>query len=253
MAKSKFVFKLDNKIFKELSKMRNKLPDRATGSIHSEKYHDPAGLALLGQKDNKIDKAVYLKMDGGCWDAPEITFKSMDIGLQTMLKDDHTVVGMALLRHDNHYSSIRAKISKDMQRAIHSFKNSFEDITKTLWLSIGRNYFRIYRVKNGKEGRIRIVETKATDLYTGEKPKLLKEKITKDNNAKERRLERTKLRKAEEIRKIRFKKELENKAQTKMDKINQSLSDKNDSIVNIANGYCFLKQPSGEYILWKTN
>jgi hypothetical protein len=257
MASKQLEYKINTKVFDELAEFRKTLPKKAPkgGNYHS--FENPAGLALLGCKGDMVDTVIPLKMSGGCWDAPEITFKNMDIGLRKVLKEDRHVVGMALVRNLNwqSYRNNEAKISGDIKRQIHGFKNSFPDITKTIWVTLHNDYFRTYRVSKDQHGRIVVRETKAKGIYHDEHGQFFAGKVKKEEaiqaeRKRKKEEEKRRFQAYEEARRRREENERRRMAARK-NTINKELSDKKKDQIDLGNGYAMIKNNKGEYILWQ--
>lgn len=264
MAKKVFDFKIDTEIFNEFEKIKETLPEHAPRTNGIESYCSPSGLALLGAKNNLVDKVVNLKMAGGCWDAPAVTFDGMSKALTKMVKEDRIVVGMALIRSTGWDIYNKIKMPLDMSNNIRKFKRSFEDITKTVWMVIGKDYYRIYRVKKDvKSNRLRISEVKTTATFKHSKEdeeNLFIRRGKKDKELQEARKARAKAleeaikRKKEE--EIKRKKQLETqkkKEKEEKGRVDKELKEGKKDIIRIPNsrGLCYLKDKSGMYILWK--
>jgi len=251
----KLKYKIDTRIFDELVGIRDDLPEYATGAKDGNNHKTPAGLALLGRKNETIDMVVNLRMAGGCWDAPEITYENMDKGLKKVLKKDRVVTGMALIRHPDWepYGQDKSKISNDLRRHIVSFKNCFEDIEQTVWITTADDTFKTYRVIKDKEGRLFVRETKTKGIFEEHKTNqgLYEDAVRIEQHRKEekKKLKMIEKQKQEKIEETRKKKEVqENKKRIGIDK---SLKEKKDSIIPIGNGMCFMKDNKGNYILWQ--
>lgn len=246
----RFRLTIDTKIFEDLGQIQDDLPDRSGG--HNS-FDLPAGLALLGQKDNKIDTIINLKMSGGCWDAPDISFTAMDKGLRKMIKLDRVVAGMALVRHGDHISAREAKMSNDIKRHAISFKNCFEDIIQTIWISTGNNYFRAYRIHKGKEGRFTIAETKSRTIFknTTGRAGLYWEKWKRERDLIKARLERKE--KAEEEAKKRRAAEARKKKEEAehLKKVSQDIKEAKRDEIPLGEGFTLIRDGNGNYMFWK--
>ncbi len=249
--------KLDVKIFDELQKIKNRLPEMDPG----QEWDYPAGLALLGSKDNLIDEVIHLKLTSGCYDVPGISYGSMDKGLRKMLKLDRIVSGIALIKNQGYDSESGTRFSGDMKAKIREMKNSFEDITKTIWISFGANFFRTYRVHKDKEGRLFIddvvygkeffhigeAENKTYIRIEGEKLKKVEEKAAeaRARKAARKRIEKAKI--EEEKARREKEKALKKLKETKL----KEIKSKKKEIIDLGDGYHFRLTRDGKYILWR--
>ena len=263
-------FKIDATIFDSLREVANDLPERAPNGGHD----NPAGLVLLGRKDGAVDTIVPLKMSGGCWDAPEISFKDMDIGLRKLIKNDNVCIGMALVRNPNWHSSycsireeVDSRISNDIRRHVHEFKNCFEDIEQTVWISLYKNYFRTYRAVLDEYKRIILRETSSKTIYDNtDKSEVFeirrKKKADAVIRAKEERENKRKQREIWERRQKLI--DIERRKQKEIEEHNQKLREIKDSIkinkdikekkkkkIDLGNGMVFILNGEGEYMLWQ--
>jgi hypothetical protein len=263
-------FKIDATIFDSLRKEAEKLPKTAPNGG----YDKPAGLALLGCKEDVLNMVVPLKMNGGCWDAPDITFESMDKGLRTLIKNDNICVGMALLRHPKWQSSYYdpnnerdSRISNDIRRQVNDFKNCFEDIEQTVWICLYKDYFRTYRATIDTNKRIVLRETSANAIYDNtDKSDVfkirtgMKETIIAKNKERKEKLkkEREEWEQKQKLLAIEHKKQIEleehkQKLRSIKDsiKINKDMSEKKKKKIDLGNGMVFILNGEGEYILWQ--
>jgi hypothetical protein len=258
----KLDFTIDPAIFDKLLKIQEKLPDEATGGRLDDRYDNPAGLALLGQKDDKIDTVVNLTMSGGCWDAPNINHKDFDKGFRKILESNRIVSGMALIRHPDWYDSDiagfhreDAKIPSHFRAQIHAMKNTFSDITKTAWIVLHNDYFRIYRPSKDEQGRVTINEIKGEYLFGEEdfKHGLVKDKFETEKNRKEAAQKKRRLKEEAEKKIKEAEKAHAAKLKKKQDQVNQDLAEGKKSIISAGNGLSYIKQKDGKYILWQTS
>ena len=256
---------INPKILDELLEFQRSLPGRATGSNKEggmENHDDPAGIALLCSKDNKIDTVIPLVMSGGCWDAPNISHNDMYKGMIKAIEQDRVISGMALVRNPNWHSggqSFNAKIPIHLVSEIINLQNSFEDITKTLWLILHDNgYFRIYIPSLDSEGRVKVKENKITNFFSKEDIKdssigdrIKKERIDKEKARKarlQREAEEKKIREQEEEN-IKKREDLRKKGIEDRDK---KFKEAKEDTIDIGSGYIMLKTKDGKYILWNT-
>jgi hypothetical protein len=241
---------IDPKIFEHLIKIREKLPEHAPHRPGSKDgmfgTHSPAGLALLGSKDNLIDIAVELKMSGGCWDTPNINYADMDKGFRELIKKDRIVSGMALIRHikwDAGEDSI-AKIPLHFRGVLHSLRHSFENIENTLWVITEKKYFRVYQPTIGDGGRIGAKEVFVKPFLASDDSILipLKDKQQEEIIKKrEEELEEKRKQKAERAALLKSKKTLV-----------QEIDKKEKEEINLGNGLSFIKGKDRKYFLWQT-
>jgi hypothetical protein len=251
---------IDPKIFDELVDFQKKLPNEATGASKkggAPNYHDPAGLALLGIKEDKIDMVVPLKMSGGCWDAPNINYEDMYKGFQALLNEEHICAGMALVRNprwNTNKGSDDAKMPPHLKYQLHTLRKSFSDITKTLWVVVHNGYFRTYRPTQEEGGRVGCREIAAQSLFEKDEigeSKLVKNKLDRDNKKKE---ERKKIR---EERLAYARKEEARLAKIEAERIkahnaiNEKIKEKKESEITLGEGFYLMKDKNGKYILWK--
>jgi hypothetical protein len=185
---------VDPVIFEELLKFQDKLPDEATGESKtgSEPAYDyPSGLALLGMKDNRIDTVIPLSMSGGCWDAPNINHNDMYKGMMKAIEKDRIIAGFGFVRHPdwgrNNSEKFDAVMPGHLKYQIHNMRKAFQDITKSIWITLQNDYFRFYRPTGGKDGRIGVCEVKGASLFTVEDKRdaFIKDKFNRDNKIKE--------------------------------------------------------------------
>ena len=256
MSVNKIDYKIHTKVFDELAEHRETLPDRSGRSENSYDY--PAGLALLACKDNMVDMVVPLRRSGGCYDAPNVSFRNMDVGMRKVLKEDRQVVGMALVRHKKWYptfSNSEGKISNDLVRNIHDFKNSFADITKTIWIVLHNDTFKTYSVSKDESKRLVINETKARGLYHDEKGKFFAGKIKREKQLRKAEADKKK----KEARRQKERKEARERAKdaalrklNAKSVINKAIDEKKQETIDVGGGFVMLKQTNGEYMLWQT-
>lgn len=269
-----FDFKIDPKIFENLLDIQHDLPEEATGK-HKEDaadaYDSPAGMALLGVKDGKLDKVVELSMSGGCWDAPNINHKDFDKGFRKLLETGHYVVGMALIRHpewqenDDDSHEYDAKIPSHLRSEIGAMRNSFADITKSMWIVLHNNYFRIYKPYYSEKGRILTRELNIGSLFdeAAEKNSFVKEKIESDariqkERAEKKRKQAIRRRELEKQRLASIERERElaqkrsDKERAKSQAIKDKLAEGKDSIIPAGDGLSYIKGKDNKYILWQT-
>lgn len=274
---TKLDFTIDPDVFKRLLAIQDKLPERASGGTKAgalPAYDHPAGLALLGMKDGKLDTVINLAMSGGCWDAPNISFKDFDKGFRDMIDEGRIVSGLALIRHPdwegdswgntaNHNKD--AKIPSHLKSQIHTMRNAFADITKTVWIVLQNDYFRLYRPHKDPEGRVKVGEISPTSLFDEEakKAKIVKHKIETDTK---RRAANKKLKEEKKIREEAYRKEREaeeaaelkrelarqKKAKAKADQVGLDLKEGKKSVIDAGNGLSYVKGKDGQYILWQT-
>jgi len=260
---------INPEILSEMLCIQDKLPQRATGANKKGglgmNYDYPAGLVLLGIKDKLVDTVVPLKMSGGCWDAPNINFDDMDFGLRQLIKVERRCIGMALLRHPRWSlasGNDDAKIPDQLKRQLHTLRNSFEDITATVWMVLHNNYFRVYRPTQSGDGRVGAREISIKSLISKDNMKDIhvKSKIKKDMRIKNDRLKAKKeaLRQKEEREKRWAAEERREQArerahQKKIEAANDKLNEAKEDYVDIGGGYTFMKSKTGEYILWQTS
>jgi hypothetical protein len=274
---SKLEFTIDPGVFKTLITIQNKLPDRASGGTKAgalPAYDHPAGLALLGAKDGKLDTVVNLAMSGGCWDAPNISFKDFDVGFQEMIKEDRIVTGMALIRHpdwegdsygDQSYHKRDAKIPVHLKSQIHTMRNSFADITKTLWMVLQNDYFRLYRPTKDDDGRVKVTEISPKSMFddAGKDAKIVKDKISNDikrRAATKKAREEKKIREEaqrkkweeEEAAELKREEARQKKAKAKADQVGLDLAEGKKSVIYAGNGLSYILGKDGKYILWQT-
>ena len=271
MGKAKIDFMIDPEIFTTLLKLQEKLPSIATGENKKDAeaaYEHPAGMTLLGMKDNLVDTVIPLHMSGGCWDAPNINYDDMDKGLRKLIEADRICAGMSLLRHPlwKAYSEHdNARIPSHLKSQLHGLRNSFEDITKTIWIIVHHDYFRVYRPSMGEGGRVGLAEISAKNLFPEDAKDntFISNKFEKDKTSKELLIEKRAARKAElERRKKEAEEEIKRaeaeeakrikKMQEKKDALNTKLKESKESIVDAGGGYVFMKTKEGKYILWQT-
>jgi len=275
MSQKKLEFKVNPLILDEIIKIADDLPERAireTVKGGATAYDHPAGLALLGMKDALVDTVINLKMSGGCWDAPNINFDDMDKGFRELIDTERMCVGMALVRHPDWQPEPNrdsGKIPNDLRVQIHGMRNSFTDITKTIWLIAQNNYFRVYRPTKGQDGRVNIKEIPVKTLFTEDNSemKLLAEKLKRDRTARQKKLDAIREAKEEkkraEIRKqeaaVEEKKRLsilEEKEKNRVlavkkrqEDLNRRLKEAKEAIIESSPGYVFVKTKKGDYVL----
>jgi hypothetical protein len=268
----KLEFKIDPKIFNDLQKIRNNLPDEATGEHKkdaAEAYDSPAGLALLGVKEGILDTVVNLAMSGGCWDAPNVNHKDFDTGFRKMIEADRMVVGMALVRHPDWSSddwrgheegdyTNEAKIPTHLKYEIRHLSHSFADIVKTAWIVLQNDYFRIYKPYKDEEGRLKITEISINDVFDEEAKKvaIVKDKLTFMANTKEKRA--AKKHEMECAKQFEIAQEIEreetriSRQQKKNKEINKKIKEGTESVIDAGGGLSYVKGKDGKYILWQT-
>jgi predicted RNA-binding protein YlqC (UPF0109 family) len=201
-----------------------------------------AGLCLLGEKDNYIDHFEPIITSNGCWDAPEVSYKQFDTVFQRMIKKDRAVVGMALIRPKG-YGEL---ITNELKQNIHNMRNTFSDITKTIWLVVSDKGIHSYRPYKDASGRIVIKPYHAKKLYDNpEESKLIAAtEITKKSfSAKVGTNDKIKL--MEKARKII--QSIRPVVKQKKPKARKKLES------SLPHGCCLLKMPNGEEILWRTS
>jgi hypothetical protein len=257
----KLDFKINPSIFKDLLKIEESLPDRATGSHKAgggEAYDRPAGLALLGEKDSEVDTIVELKMSGGCWDAPNINYTDMYKGFKALLELDRKCVGMALVRHKTYQSNSKdqGKINPHMRSQIFQMRNSFEDITKTIWIILQQSYFKIYKPTKGAEGRIGIKELVAKSLFETEvraEEPILKSKFDHDQLIIDERMKKKKaLQEIREKKRIAKEKVIEEKKR-RIEEIDRKMKIEKADTIELGGGMIMMKDKEGKYILWQVS
>jgi hypothetical protein len=271
-------------VFKTLLEIQDKLPRVATGAGKAgaqPSYDHPAGMALLGLKDGRLDTVVDLAMSGGCWDAPNINHKDFDKGFRKMIESDRIVSGMALIRHprwsinnsdDNSDHKYDAKIPSHLKSQIHGLRTAFADITTTVWIVLHNSYFRLYRPCRDAEGRVSIREITGQKLFedTDKESKLIKKKFASDAKAKvakakakeeqkkfreeqkKFREEQEKRWKLEEERELKREEARKKKEQDRAVQVGLDLKEGKKSIINAGNGLSYVKGKDGKYILWQT-
>lgn len=241
--------KIDAKIFDELHKIKRELPSMSPGG----EYSNPAGMALLGAKDNLIDEVIYIKGTSGCDDVPGVSYGNVDKGLRKMLKLGKVVSGMALIRNTGLDEDCSTYFSSQMKQNVREMKNSFPDITKTLWIAFGNNVFKTYGVKKDKVGRLFVNEIKTkTIIHVGDAENKVYKSIRYDEIQKEKRIAAGK--KAAKIAKEKREKEIkEGEKAAKEEKENRfkEMKDKKKEIIDLGNGYHFRLTRDGKYILWR--
>jgi hypothetical protein len=272
MARPKLDFEINPSVMDDLITISKKLPLEATRGYtkdgQGDNFDHPAGLALLGMKESLVDTVIPLRMSGGCWDAPNINFEDMDIGLRKMISADRICAGMALVRHpkwNTHASeSEKGKIPHQLKYQLHSLRNSFTDITKTAWIVLQNDYFRIYRPTKSETGKVGCIEVGLGSLFSEDTTasKIIDKKRDLDGTRKAR-LEAAKIKRAADL-KARLeanKKENERleavrqakieKDKKKQEELNARIKDGKESIIDMGGGFCLMKDKKGEYILWK--
>jgi hypothetical protein len=254
-------FQIDPKILDELITIQNKLPGYATRANvegGAEAYDHPAGLALLGLKDDIIDTVVPLKMSGGCWDAPNINHEDMYKGLMKLIDTGRMCSGMALIRHpkwDTHGDEGQVgTMPTHLKSQLHGLRKSFEDITRTAWIVLHNDYFRVYRPTRGTDGRIGAREIKINSLFPKEafKEALIKAKMDRDNARLARKKAAAEAKKKREKEYLDRIKAEEEKVKKKSEGIDTALKEGKQSIIDIGGGMVFMRQKDGKYILWQT-
>ena len=287
MGQRKLEFQIKASIFDELVKIQNKLPAQAQNVPEGGSRYDlPAGLALLGMKDNSVDTVIPLRMTGGCWDAPNIGGKDMYDGIEKLMELGRICSGMALVRHPRWATghNVNEGSMPDVLRGqLHGLRKNFEDITKTAWVVLHNSHFRLYRPTKGKDGRIGCKEITIEKLFSEEDKKIaiLMNKIERDKELRKAKaleliarrkqvaMQRAEVKKrAEEEKKLReaAQKDAEEKAELarkikedrakrerkRIDLINQKLKEGKDEIIDACKGMVYMRQKNGEYILWQT-
>jgi hypothetical protein len=278
MGRPKLNFEIKPEIFDELLIIQDELPSRAIRETvvgGAPAYDHPAGMALLGMKDDIVDTVVGLKMSGGCWDAPNINFEDMDKGLQKLIKEDRICAGMALVRHpawQSNKTDFDAKIPNQLKSQLHNMRNSFADITKTAWIVVHNDYFRVYRPTKGQDGRVGCAEVSIKSLFSDEakENKLISSKLQRDETRKERIVrEKREAAEARAAEKVRLAAQIEaekkqraaeeeaerkrqEKIQAKVKITNSKFKEAKEDIIDAGGGYVFMKNKKGEYILWQT-
>lgn len=252
-------YKIIASVFEDLRQFRDKLPTRASGASKQggmANYDDPAGLALLGMKDNVIDLVVPLKMSGGCWDSPNINYSDMDLGIQELIKQDRVGIGMAFVRNKrwSDYSSYgpnEAKVSGHLKRQIHGLRNAFQDISKTLWITLQNEYFRVYRPGLDLDKRLTLREIKAKQFFTEQdlKDEFIANKIERDRKAYELKKQRK-----EELLKKKVKKEftvsqVPKDTQALHGAIISQINEGKEMKISMGSDYELRKDANGNYIL----
>ena len=286
MGQRKLEFQISAKVFDDLMEIQTKLPARATGGLTGDgaeetatkatSYDHPAGMALLGEKDGCLDTVIPLRMSGGCWDAPNINYKDMDVGFRALIEKDRICSGMALVRHPTWRTSApeneRGVMPNHLKYQLQTMRKSFADITKTAWIVLHQSYFRVYRPTAGKDGRIGCREVAIDKLFSPEDKKIgiVAKRIKEDAAtrkakalalvaAHKAKIERNRAilaaRKAEEERvakEAEAAKKLAEKQKKKIDILNKKLKAGEEDIIDAGGGYVYMKQKNGEYILWET-
>ena len=297
MAARKIDFQIKAAVLDDLIAIQDKLPIKATGgdgtgdNLHAAQAYDhPAGMALLGGKDDEVDTVIPLKMSGGCWDAPNINYNDMDKGFHALISKDRVCLGMALVRHPKWrtiHDSAEGQMPTHLKAQLHGMRKSFSDITKTAWIVVHNSYFRVYRPTQTKDGRVGCAEIPITSLFSEEDKAaaLVMSKMQRDKDLRHalavelvaKRKAKLELKKAalkaeEEAKKARAaaleaarKAELERieeahqaelkkqaKARKKSEEIDRKLKEGKDSIIDAGSGFVYMKQANGEYILWQT-
>ena len=259
----KLDFKVSQNIFDDLLEFRNKLPERATGQNKTggmQSYDHPAGLALLGEDSGLVDTVIPLKMSGGCWDAPNINYDDMDKGFRALLNTGRRCVGMAFIRNPRWGSGwdapqYEAKLSQNLRYEIHKLRNSFEDISKTIWIVLHNENFRFFKPCITDQKRMNINEIKVESNLRIEKEKtidFIEKKLKKDNAVKAAKLKAKK--EAEEALKKR-EEETRQKALTERQKKEQfevDFKERKKETIDLGNGFCYILNHEGKYILWQT-
>ena len=144
-------YTIDSRIIDELYKLRSKL-------LKSIRYRGKvAALCLLGEKDNVVDSFEPIISDKGCWDVPAVSSALFEKSFVKMIEKDRVIVGMAIVKPENHETSY---ISTDLEQNIRNMKTSFSDITKTVWLIIGRHAISTYRASFDDVKRLWVTESK---------------------------------------------------------------------------------------------
>lgn len=262
-------FSIDPDIFSKLKEIASKLPSHATGYNKKDSMptHDyPAGLALLGMENNKIDTVISLAMSGGCWDAPNINYEDMYKGIEKLISKDKICVGFALIRNPKWYSNVdEAQISKHLRRQVCDFRTSFENIFKTVWIVLHNNNFRIYRPYDNGNSKIGLRELNINKFFSEEdkKDSFIKSKLKLIEKVKEEKRMAKELDKKRKEEWLRYeaeqeelrKKEIERKeksAQNKLDNLNKKIKLAKDDTIDVGNGLSLIKNKEGKYILWQT-
>ena len=255
-------FKIKQTIFDDLIAFRDKLPADATGARKEggmQNYDHPAGLALLGEDSGFVDTVIPLKMSGGCWDAPNINYKDMDIGFRALIKTGRRCVGMAFIRNPRwgqHYDlpAFEAKISLNLRSEIHKMRNSFEDIAKTLWIVFHKDNFRFYKPKYDKDKRMTISEVTYKNKIAEEEEvhPVIKAKALK---AKAERVRRAAIKKEKIEKEKRYEEERKKKQEKEQERaigLEKDFKEKKKSIIPIGNGLSYVLDGNGQYIILQT-
>jgi hypothetical protein len=266
----KLAFTIEPDIFKELLVMQEKLPSDATGEHKKDaepSYDNPAGLALLGLKDGKLDTVVKLAMSGGCWDAPNINHDDMDKGFRKMIAAERIVAGMCLMRHnkwEGNWGHQDGEMPSHFKYQIHSMRNAFSDITQTVWIILHKGYFKLYRPSKDDRGRVTISEMKSNYIIEdSKKDSFIKAKIEKDVAVKKARALRKKQneerrkRLATDEKKRLLDRETRRiaeaaKLKKKTEELDKDFKDGIKDTIDAGNGMSYIKTKEGKYILWIT-
>jgi len=287
MGARKLDFEIKTSIFDDLLAYQQKLPSKATGATdNSPSYENPAGMVLLGQLDGELDTIVPLKMSGGCWDAPNISYTDMDKGFRALIDTGRICAGMALVRHpawNKSEDSMQGVMPSHLRQQLHGMRNGFADITKTAWIVLHNNYFRVYRPSKGSDGKITCAEVDVRKLFAKEEIKgtIVETKLLRDVSLRKAKAlellnkrkalalakrEKIRLAKEEEDRRIAVRNaeltkieaahqaavEKAKRAKKKTDEMNKKIKSGEDAIIDAGGGMVFMRQPNGEYILWQT-
>lgn len=256
-------FKVSQNIFDDLLEFRNKLPERATGQNKAggmQSYDHPAGLALLGEDAGLVDTVIPLKMSGGCWDAPNINYDDMDKGFRALLNTGRRCVGMAFIRNPRWGSGwdapqYEAKLSQNVRYEIHKLKNSFEDISKTIWIVLHNENFRFFKPCITDQKRMNINEIKVESNLKIEKEKtieFIEKKLKKDKAAKEAK---ARLKKQQALIAKQQAEAIAKERKKKLDfteALEKDFKEKIKETIDLGNGFCYILNHEGKYILWQT-
>ena len=263
-------FTIEPKIFKGLLAIQERLPEYATGEDQKDSevsYDDPAALALLGVKGSKLDTIVELNMSGGCWDAPNINHDDMDIGFREMIDTKRIVAGMCLIRHNNwsgDYNTKSGLMPSHMKSQIHQMRNTFKDITQTVWIVLHKGYFRLYRPSRSTDGKVGISEIESNYILRDHKDDtFVKAKLAKDALEKKTRQEAAKKKADDRKHKAELalikqaekeKREIQKQSQAKAisKEIEKDFREAIKDTIKIGNGMSYIKSKKGKYILWLT-
>lgn len=273
MGTKKLGFHINPVILKDLKAFQKALPNYATRENvkgGAPAYDHPAGMALLGMKDEEVDTIIPLKMSGGCWDAPNINFTDMDKGFRELIDKDRICAGMALVRHPTwnrgeDYDGGAAKMPTHLKYQLHSMRNGFADITKTAWIILQKDYFRVYRPTLCSSGKIGAREVSVTGLFDekSQENAMVSKHIEAMKGMKERKEEQKRERARQEaiwkkqqlerIEKERISAEkYKQQQQKKIEVTNAKLKEAKEDIVDAGGGFVFMKGKDGKYVLWQT-